>query len=243
MPEEVNRVLTDRVSDLLLTPSSDAANNLMKEGIARERIVFVGNVMIDSLFDSLPRARSLEVAMRHGLTRGGYALVTLHRPANVDHAAQLAILLDTLNALAVRMPVAFPVHPRTRNAMEVANLADRLGGVIQLDPLGYLEMLSLTDGAGVVLTDSGGLQEETSALGIPCVTLREQTERPVTIERGTNRLAPWPLTTEGVLSAVNDALQGRAEDKKPIDGWDGHAADRIVAELIARTTRMEPVPL
>ncbi|HEX8244858.1 MAG TPA: UDP-N-acetylglucosamine 2-epimerase (non-hydrolyzing), partial [Longimicrobium sp.] len=193
MPEEVNRVLTDRMSDLLLTPSRDALPNLLGEGIAAERVVFVGNVMIDTLFAQLPAARALDVPGRMGLARGGYAVVTLHRPSMVDDRRALAETLEALAAAAAEMPVVFPVHPRTRRNARAFGLSAQLGRLAVTEPLGYREMLGLVDGAAAVLTDSGGLQEETTALGVPCVTLREQTERPVTLSHGTNRLAPWPL--------------------------------------------------
>ena len=239
MPEEVNRVLTDRLSDLLLTPSRDALPNLLREGIPGERVAFAGNVMIDTLFAHLPRARELDVAGRLGLARGGYVAATLHRPSNVDDPAALRTLLDALAAVAEEQPVVFPVHPRTRKQAEAFGLAGRLARLCVLEPLGYAEMLSLTDGAAAVLTDSGGLQEETTALGVPCVTLREQTERPVTVTEGTNRLAPWPLTVEGVVAAYHDALavpRRTAGARRP-EGWDGRAAERIVAHLRAHLGR------
>ena len=235
MPEEVNRVLTDRVSDLLLTPSRDAHPNLRAEGIEEERIRFVGNVMIDTVLHQLPRARELDVPGRMGLERGGYALATLHRPSNVDDPQALGAVLRAL--AAVKMPVVLPLHPRTRNRAEAFGLGGQLGGLRVLEPLGYREMLSLTDGAAVVLTDSGGLQEETTALGVPCVTLREQTERPVTVSHGTNRLAPWPLTLDGVLASCAQALErGRGAPSQP-EGWDGAAGARVVDELAAYLNR------
>jgi UDP-N-acetylglucosamine 2-epimerase (non-hydrolysing) len=235
MPEEVNRVLTDRLSDLLLTPSRDAEPNLLHEGIPVERIVFVGNVMIDTLFRYLPRAREIDLPGRLGLPRGGYALVTLHRPSNVDDPAALAAVLAALDAVAGEVPVVFPIHPRTRKNLDAFGLAGAASRLRLLDPQAYIDTLSLSDGAAVVLTDSGGLQEETTVLGVPCVTLREQTERPITIELGTNRLAPWPLTTVGILAAVEAALaQGRmAVGACCPEGWDGRAAERVVDALVA----------
>lgn len=233
MPEEVNRVLTDRLSDLLLTPSRDAHPNLLAEGIPAERAVFVGNVMIDTLVAQLPEARRLGVPARRGLETGGYALATLHRPSNVDDPQALAAVLDALGQVAREMPVVLPLHPRTRNRAAEFGLSQALAALQVLDPVGYREMVGLTDGAAVVLTDSGGLQEETTYLGVPCVTLREQTERPVTVTDGTNRLAPWPLTAEGVRDA---AAAARADGRRPAgsrvpEGWDGYAARRIVAAL------------
>lgn len=232
MPEEVNRVLTDRLSDLLLTPSRDANPNLLGEGIAGDRIHFVGNVMIDTLLHQLPRARQLDLPGRLGLERGRYAVSTLHRPSNVDDPDTLSAVLEALARVADEMPVAIPLHPRTRKNADTFGLGPLLERLLVLEPLAYREMLSLTEGAAVVLTDSGGLQEETTALGIPCVTLREQTERPVTITHGTNRLAPWPLTQEGVLQSFREALEspGAAAGSRP-EGWDGDAAGRIVTAL------------
>jgi UDP-N-acetylglucosamine 2-epimerase (non-hydrolysing) len=233
MPEEVNRVLTDRLSDLLLTPSRDAHPNLLAEGIPDERAVFVGNVMIDTLVAQLPAARALDVAGRLGLARGGYALATLHRPSNVDDPANLGAVLGALQAVSAELPVILPLHPRTRGRVDEFGLSARLDGLHVMEPVGYREMQSLSDGAAVVLTDSGGLQEETTYLGVPCVTLREQTERPVTVTEGTNRMAPWPLTAEGVFSAAQEArAQGRIEAGSRVpEGWDGRAAERIVAAL------------
>jgi UDP-N-acetylglucosamine 2-epimerase (non-hydrolysing) len=235
MPEEVNRVLTDRLADLLLTPSHDAEPNLRHEGIPEERIVFVGNVMIDTLFRCLPKARALDVPGSLGLRRGGYALVTLHRPSNVDDPAALAAVLAALDAVAAELPVVFPIHPRTRKNLAAFGLGAAAERLRLLEPQGYLQTLSLSDAAAVVLTDSGGLQEETTVLGVPCVTLREQTERPITVEQGTNRLAPWPLTTAGILAAARAALdQGRvAVGARCPEGWDGRAAERVVDALVA----------
>ncbi|HEY7036169.1 MAG TPA: UDP-N-acetylglucosamine 2-epimerase (non-hydrolyzing) [Thermomicrobiales bacterium] len=235
MPEEVNRVLTDRLADLLLTPSHDAEPNLRHEGIPEERIVFVGNVMIDTLFRCLPKARALDVPGSLGLRRGGYALVTLHRPSNVDDPAALAAVLAALDAVAAELPVVFPIHPRTRKNLAAFGLGAAAERLRLLEPQGYLQTLSLSDAAAVVLTDSGGLQEETTVLGVPCVTLREQTERPITVEQGTNRLAPWPLTTAGILVATRAALdQGRvAVGARCPEGWDGRAAERVVDALVA----------
>jgi UDP-N-acetylglucosamine 2-epimerase (non-hydrolysing) len=233
MPEEVNRVLTDRLSDLLLTPSRDAHPNLRAEGIPEERIRFVGNVMIDTLIHQLPSARELNFAGQLGMRRGEYAVATLHRPSNVDDPAALAAVLGALREVAGQLPVVFPMHPRTRRSASAFGLDASLDGLRVLEPVGYREMLSLTEAAAVVLTDSGGLQEETTALGVPCVTLREQTERPVTISHGTNRLAPWPLTIDGVLESLTSAIDrgsDASEARRP-EGWDGRAGERIVAVL------------
>lgn len=233
MPEEVNRVLTDRLSDLLLTPSRDAHPNLLLEGIPADRAVFVGNVMIDTLLQQLPAASAVGMPARLGVEPGRYALVTLHRPSNVDDPATLRAVLEALARVADTMPVVFPIHPRTRRTIESAGLGEILVRFRVLEPVGYREMLSLTDGAAVVLTDSGGLQEETTVLGVPCLTLREQTERPVTVTEGTNQMASWPLTVAGIASSVQDALRRgrlRVGERVP-EGWDGRAAERIVAAL------------
>jgi UDP-N-acetylglucosamine 2-epimerase (non-hydrolysing) len=233
MPEEVNRVLTDRLADLLLTPSRDAEPNLLREGIEAERIRFVGNVMIDTLLHQLPHARALDLPGRLGLERGRYVVSTLHRPSNVDDPEALAAVLEALSRVAERLPVVLPIHPRTRKNARAFGLEDRLRRLRILEPLGYREMLGLSDGAAVVLTDSGGLQEETTALGVPCVTLREQTERPVTVTEGTNRLAPWPLSGDGVFESFLAALErGRAAPgERAPEGWDGRAGERVVEAL------------
>jgi UDP-N-acetylglucosamine 2-epimerase (non-hydrolysing) len=233
MPEEINRVLTDRLSDLLLTPSHDALPNLLAEGIPGERVAFVGNVMIDTLFAQLPGARALGMPQQLALEPGRYAAATLHRPSNVDDAASLQAALEALAAVADTMPVVLPIHPRTRKNAEAFGLRPLLERLRVVEPFGYTEMLSLTAGAAVVLTDSGGLQEETTALGIPCVTLREQTERPITVAEGTNRLAPWPLSAEGVFATVEEALNAGSNGTEPRlpEGWDGRAAERIVMRL------------
>jgi UDP-N-acetylglucosamine 2-epimerase (non-hydrolysing) len=233
MPEEVNRVVTDRCSDLLLIPSWDALPNLDREGIERDRVVFIGNVMIDTLLDRLPTARARAVPEQMGLTAGGFVVATLHRPSNVDDPAALEVCLRGLGAVADDRPLVLALHPRTAKQVEAFGLGKLLEPIRITEPLGYMEMLSLVDSAAVVITDSGGVQEETTALGVPCVTLREQTERPVTVTEGTNRLAPWPLTVEGIQSTYLAALaQGRVGvGAKSPDGWDGRAAERAVEAL------------
>ena len=236
MPEEVNRVLTDRLSDLLLTPSPDAEQNLLREGIEPGRIVFAGNVMIDTLLRMLPAARALNTPTMAGLVGKPYAVATLHRPSNVDDPDKLRVILTSLSSLTRSMPVVFPLHPRTRQRVSEFGLGSLLEPLTATEPLGYTEMLGLQAGAAVVVTDSGGVQEETTVLGIPCVTLREATERPVTITEGTNRLAPWPLTEQGILTTTNAAL---AQGPVPVgarapEGWDGRASERIVAALQSR---------
>lgn len=228
MPEEINRVVTDRLSDLLFLPSRDAADNLGAEGVSTDRMHFVGNVMIDTLCWALPQALTLDAAAHHGVADRPYAVVTLHRPSNVDEVSVLQELLDALGRLAVKVPVLFPVHPRTRD--RIAELGRRRGagrGLELLDPLGYLEMLNLVAGAALVVTDSGGLQEETTFLGVPCITVRPNTERPITCTHGTNRLV-LPRG-DSVLSAAERALGRRSPARPVIERWDGQAAERIVA--------------
>jgi UDP-N-acetylglucosamine 2-epimerase (non-hydrolysing) len=237
MPEEINRLLTDQLADLLLTPSADADRNLLAEGIPAERIRLVGNVMIDSLFGQSERARASKVLGELGVEGRDYALVTLHRPSNVDDAATLRGILGALATIGERLPVVFPAHPRTRKRLAEFGLLEELGRTGRprlIGPLGYLDFLRLLGGARLVLTDSGGLQEETTALGIPCLTLRENTERPVTIELGTNRVVG---TDPGrILSAAFETL-GRDPANEPPRVpplWDGHTADRILDALLER---------
>lgn len=235
MPEEVNRVLTDRLSDLLLTPSPDAEQNLLHEGIESERIVFAGNVMIDTLLRMLPVARSAPSPTLSRMAGKPFAVATLHRPSNVDDPERLRVILTSLRSLTRSMPVVFPLHPRTRERVREFGLGSLLEPLTATEPLGYTEMLGLQATAAVVVTDSGGVQEETTVLGIPCVTLRETTERPITVTEGTNRLAPWPLTEDGIIATANAAL---AQGPVPLgarapQGWDGRASERIVAALQA----------
>jgi UDP-N-acetylglucosamine 2-epimerase (non-hydrolysing) len=228
MPEETNRVVTDQLSDLLFIHSPEAADHLAGEGIPSDRIHYVGNTMIDTLVALRERIDAAGAAGRLGLTPGGYVLVTLHRPALVDGPA----LLDTvtsLDALADMLPVVFPIHPRTRKAMDAQGLTFRSERVSLLEPLAYLDFLSLTSTAAAVLTDSGGIQEETTYLGIPCFTLRDNTERPVTVTVGTNTLlgkAPWRIREIPALLAAD----GRGAGEVP-HLWDGYAAERLVNVL------------
>ena len=233
MPEEVNRVLTDRLSDLLLTPVEDAAVNIKREGLSAIRTEFVGNVMIDALLDTLPRARALGMPERLGVNAGTYVLATLHRPANVDEPERLALLLEALAEIATMHRVVFPMHPRTRARTQEGPLEPLLRRLIVTEPFGYAEMVGMLDGAAAAVTDSGGVQQETTVLGVPCVTLRAQTEWHSTITHGTNRLAAWPPS---VASIVQDARAAIERGRAPVSamappGWDGRAASRIVSAM------------
>jgi len=238
MPEEVNRVLTDRLSDLLLTPSEDVASNLESEGLGAIPTVFVGNVMIDSLLSSLGRARRLAFCESMGLTEGAYVLATLHRPSNVDVDSALEMIVDSLARLAREIPVLFPMHPRTRARIDSLGLNERLGAVRVVEPLGYLEMVAAQDGARAIVTDSGGVQEESTVLGVPCLTVRPHTERPITVAEGTNRLATWPPTLETLVGDAISTLKNKrvTVGARAPKGWDGKAAARIVDALVADRT-------
>lgn len=226
MPEEVNRVLVDALADLCFVTSPEACDHLKAEGIGPERIHFVGNPMIDSLLAFLPKARGLAGAGTR--PRGSYGVVTLHRASNVDRPGQLDDLIGTLSAVGERIPLVFPVHPRTRLALSgrAVPLSDR---VTLVPPAGYLEFLALMDGSRIVLTDSGGVQEETTVLGIPCLTLRHNTERPITITQGTNRLVG--TSREEILAAVDEVLAADAAPSAVPPLWDGEAGARIAAEI------------
>ncbi len=231
MPEEINRVVTDRLADLLFTPSRDADENLRAEGVPEDRIQFVGNIMIDSLVASLDAARALAAPRRHGVEGHPYVLVTLHRPGNVDSPDTLSELLGALTALSADAPVLFPVHPRTRARIQALGWRAPAGARLQfLDPLPYLELLSLEVAAGLVVTDSGGLQEETTYLGVPCLTVRPSTERPVTCTQGTNRLVA--ARRDAILSAARAAVSDGTRRSVTIERWDGHTAERIAAVLV-----------
>jgi UDP-N-acetylglucosamine 2-epimerase (non-hydrolysing) len=229
MPEEINRLVTDALADLLLTPSRDADENLRREGVAPEKIRFVGNVMIDTLFGSLEQARRSTVLDRFRVRPGEFATMTLHRPSNVDDRATLAGILDALAVIQERLPIIFPAHPRTRARLEEFGLTERvrkLPGFTLAEPLGYLDFLRLYSNSRLVLTDSGGIQEETTALGIPCLTLRHNTERPVTVSEGTNRIVgndPEIIRREAFAALASPPPRNRVPEL-----WDGHAAARIV---------------
>jgi len=238
MPEEINRVLTDQVADRLYTTERSAEGNLVREGIAAERVCFVGNVMIDSLLDNKAHARDASETLRqHGLDPmllqqpRGYGVVTLHRPSNVDDAASLSAIVNVLAEVARQLPLVFVLHPRTQANLERFGLAGQLDPrrVATLPPQGYLEMLGLMAPATLVLTDSGGLQEETTALGVPCLTMRENTERPITIEQGTNTMVG--SNREAILQGVAEILAGRGKRGRVPELWDGRAAQRIADDL------------
>ena len=228
MPEEVNRIVTDRLADLLFTPSRDANDNLKAEGVAAHQIHFVGNVMIDTLRRHLPLANLARIRDRIPVGDRPYAVLTLHRPSNVDRPETLADILKAVRTIAARMPVVFSVHPRTRNRLREFRLDADLDGVILSEPLGYIDFLSLTSHASLILTDSGGLQEESTALGIPCLTLRNGTERPITVSEGTNRVVgtQWADILEGFDQAVHSTAPPRVPEL-----LDGHASDRIAVVI------------
>lgn len=233
MPEELNRLVTDQLSDLLFTTSRDADGNLEAEGISPERVHFVGNTMIDTLVSHLPRALESSVLADLGLSDFGYAVVTLHRPSNVDDRHGLEELVRMLVDIASRIPVVFPIHARTRERLGRFGLQATLEkntSIILSDPMGYLDFLCLLARARMVLTDSGGIQEETTVLGVPCLTLRKNTERPVTVWEGTNRLVD-PDDTQAIIAAANAALAAPMPSHRRPEFWDGHAGDRIVTAI------------
>ena len=227
MPEELNRVLTDHLADLLFTTEPSANENLAAEGIADAKVRYVGNCMIDSLRAHLERAVAREPWQRFGLEPAGYGLVTLHRPSNVDDERRFSEIATVLGRIARRLPLLFPVHPRTIQRAAASGIV--LDGVSVVEPLGYLDFLGLMARARLVLTDSGGIQEETTALGVPCLTLRDNTERPVTIHEGTNRLVG--VRAETVLAAVDETLAGGGSAGSVPALWDGRAAERVVDAL------------
>lgn len=236
MPEEINRILTDQISDVLFTTERSARGNLMREGIDESRIRFVGNVMIDTLRRNLPRAiplsRILADANRTGFKHSqGYAVLTLHRPSNVDEPDTLHRLLLTIRTIGATLPIVFPMHPRTRAMIEKFGLCRLLDvpEILQLPPMGYLEMLGLMKDARVVLTDSGGIQEETTALGVPCITLRNNTERPITVDQGTNTIVGQD--TGKIMAAFDDIMRNGGKAGRIPEFWDGRASNRIAQEI------------
>lgn len=232
MPEEINRVVTDTLSDLLFTPSRHADKNLLRQGIAEQKIHFVGNVMVDSLLSAIPIARERQAWVKYGQEPGGYAVLTLHRASNVDDTDSLNQLIGTIAEVSAKVPVIFPVHPRTANRLAnsgPATVLDGSPGMILTEPLGYLDFLCLLGNARMILTDSGGIQAEATILGIPCLTLRWNTEWPETIEQGTNRLVG--TDHQSILDAVDEIESGSENLPARPEGWDGRAAERIVGVI------------
>ena len=232
MPEEINRIVTDSISDYLFVTEESGIVNLRREGVPDERVFMVGNVMIDSLVSFIDKARETNTPAGLGLEKGAYVLMTMHRPSTVDSNEGLEKLVATVEQIGARYPVVFPMHPRTRANIKKFGLAGRLSELPMLqilDPLGYLEFLGLMDAAGIVVTDSGGIQEETTWLRVPCITLRENTERPVTVEMGTNEL--MDLEPERVAARVVERMTSPGEKGTTPPLWDGHAAARIAETL------------
>jgi UDP-N-acetylglucosamine 2-epimerase (non-hydrolysing) len=229
MPEEINRLVTDAISDLLWTPSTDADANLLAEGIPATKIECIGNIMIDSFEMLRPKIEASDIRERLGLT-GPFTVVTLHRPSNVDDREQLAALVQSLVALSHELSVVFAIHPRTRRRLQEFGLGNAIAaapGITQTEPLSYIDFMKLVMGCTIAITDSGGIQEETTYLGIPCATLRENTERPITVTQGSNRL----LRAADLVSAVREALSGSWPRGSRPAGWDGRTRERAAASL------------
>jgi UDP-N-acetylglucosamine 2-epimerase (non-hydrolysing) len=242
MPEEINRVLTDRISNYLFVTELSGYRNLISEGVDDSKIYFVGNVMIDSLMAHLNLANERPILAELGLEAKNYALLTLHRPDNVDNEETLTPLVEALSTLAQKIPVVFPCHPRTRNNIDKFELSHYFGpqGIRLVEPAGYLDFLKLEREAAMVLTDSGGIQEETTILGVPCLTLRKNTERPATITEGTNVLVgPYP---ERILAAAENILGGKIKEGQIPKYWDGRAAERIV-DVFVEIAGQQPHPV
>lgn len=233
MPEELNRLVTDVLCDVLWTPSSDADDNLRDEGIPEERITRVGNIMLDSFELVRPSIEAADVPREFGLTPKGYGVVTLHRPSNVDDEQELRRIVDALTQSQQQLPLVFPLHPRTKQRLDAAGLHSRLqeAGVLLLDPQPYIAFMSLVLGSAAVITDSGGIQEETTYLGIPCLTLRRNTERPITISEGTNML----VESGNLVGSLRKALDTPPSSRRRPDLWDGETARRCVEDLARRT--------
>jgi UDP-N-acetylglucosamine 2-epimerase (non-hydrolysing) len=234
MPEEINRVLTDAISDMLFCTEQSGVNNLKREGVAEEKIHFVGNVMIDTLLKNRDKAEQSTVLSDLGLQARGYAALTLHRPSNVDNAETLGRLLDAIGEIQNDMPIIFPIHPRTRKNLPNLGLRNRVEAMANLrliDPIGYLDFLKLTANARIVLTDSGGIQEETTILKVPCLTMRENTERPVTAEVGSNQIVG--ADPAAILAAYHAVMEGQRPEPQIPPLWDGQAAQRIAKILVS----------
>lgn len=233
MPEEINRVLTDRISDLLFTPSEDGNANLLKEGVPAEKIRLVGNIMIDSLVEHRAKAEKSEVMSELGISEHEpYALVTLHRPSNVDEVSGLEMLFSAFSEIGKQIRIVFPMHPRTSKNIERLGLSSQLAEIPNLtitEPIGYLDFMKLQMNAKFILTDSGGIQEESTFFGVPCLTLRENTERPITITEGTNQLVP--LTSDSIVHYSMKILQGDVKKGTVPKYWDGKTAERVVMVL------------
>ncbi len=234
MPEEVNRIVTDRIADLLFVTEQSGVDNLRSEGVSDDKIAFVGNVMIDALVRFREKAAQTPIVDDLGLEEGNYVVMTMHRPSNVDEKDQLEVVLQTIQQICEERPLVFPMHPRTEARIEEFGLAeelDRIDGLQVLPPQGYLEFLALMDQAGAVVTDSGGIQEETTFLGVPCITLRPNTERPVTIREGTNEL--MDLAPAAVSRRVTERMGQRMNGQTP-ELWDGQTSERIVEHIESR---------
>lgn len=238
MPEEVNRILTDAISDLLFTTEELSLTHLLNEGVAAEKVHFVGNVMIDTLMQHVEKADLSTIKDRLDIGKKNYALITMHRPSNVDRLEQLQPLVECIEHLSRQQYIVFPVHPRTKNCLNsfgLYSLLEANPNITLADPLGYLDFLKLIKDATVVITDSGGIQEETTVLGVPCVTLRENTERPVTIDIGTNYLIGTEPTK--IISTVSEILKGEGKKGAIPPLWDGHAGERIVDLLLSAASK------
>jgi UDP-N-acetylglucosamine 2-epimerase (non-hydrolysing) len=233
MPEEINRILTDSISDLLFCTEQSGVNNLVKEGIPKEKIFLVGNVMIDTLLANKAKADKSDILTRLSLNGDGFAALTLHRPSNVDKPEVFSRILDALEVVQSDMPVIFPIHPRTFQSIKSFNLESRfakLSNLRLIEPLGYLDFLKLMSQARVVLTDSGGIQEETTILKVPCLTLRDNTERPVTVTSGSNRIVG--TSPESIIQAYRQVMESPAGEHQIPPLWDGHAAERIAKKIL-----------
>ncbi len=232
MPEEINRLITDAISTELYTPSPDADENLLAEGISKERIVRVGNIMIDSLLENLDRSKQSDILKRCGIEIGSYAAMTLNRPSNVDEEGVFVKIIEAMERIGECLPIVFPIHPRTKKQAERFELGERLQSIpnmVLLEPQGYLDFLCLLSNSKFVLTDSGGLQEETTAMGVPCLTMRENTERPITVTEGTNKIVG--TDPDLIVQSAMEIIQGGGKKGKVPELWDGRTSIRIVDHI------------